>query len=236
MKPGFWSVMLGAGAVAGLGLWGRKKWIGEAKKRSLDSTDRIASAASLAQKFIQAFHESGIWGTGAGTDEKLVFETLYAIPDRETWQAVRVEYFKQRERKASLSTDLQSELRPEEQDVAQAITHAYQPARYRESRFERGRDSYLTAWSRMLHWSLKLFDPWFWGGIEWPTIRRVLRDLPGVGDVMDLRHRYRELFDEDLLEHLSDELSGEQLTEMKTILMNKADAKGKSFSEVLRGG
>ncbi len=223
--------------LGGVTLWLTRKQIRNLlRNRTLKGIDKDGTPQDLADDLDVAMNESGPFGLGIGTDVARIISTLSRIPHRDFWEDVQKMY-KNLEKGDHLWNDLKGELTPEEQEMVKAMIEAL-PETARKAR-KRDPEFYdtqmLAAWAHRAHWALKLYNPYLSGVIDEAQLLKVFEEIPVVKAIPDLNQEYLKIFKESLYSHLLDELSDEDFEKLKTKMMNKPDAKGKSFFDVARG-
>lgn len=199
------------------------------KDKAFNQSDVGGSPGDVARQLDQAFTWS--W-TNGHTDEPAIIKAISEVPDRATWEKVKSAYKKKYG--SNLIEDLERDLEGEEHDTVQAVIDTFgQPV---------GSRYHLKAWARLLNFWLNYgiivnvlnpFALFASPGLD-PTyqerVYQVMRSVPRLALVPGILQAHLDEFGQSLLDLMDRRLSDAQWHTVKTILMNKPDAHGKSFN------
>jgi len=233
MQPVFKYLIIG-GVVLGGGFLGRKWILAAMEDASFDSADQGGSPGNIAIRLDQAF----TWSLSTGnTDEEEIVRTVEAIRDKKTWEASKKAYSRQRGG-SNLIADLQRDLDSEEYNTVQYIIDGIGApmgtAKYR-------------SWAARVHfWMDRGVERNIWFNPTWvfesPKLQpeyeerlfQILREIPQVAFLPAVLSTYKTLYSQSLAELLTKSLTKEHWATVRSIVMNKPDARGKQLHELFR--
>lgn len=199
------------------------------KDQAFNNSDVGGSPGDVARQLDQAFTWS--W-TNGNTDEPAIIKAISEVPDRATWEKVKSAYKKKYG--SNLIEDLERDLDGEEHNTVQAVIDTFgQPI---------GSSYHLKAWARLLNFWLNygiivnIANPFAWfssPGLDpdyEERVYQVMRKVPRLSLIPGILQAHLNEFGTSLLNLMDRRLSDAQWHSVKTILMNKSDAYGKSFN------
>lgn len=194
----------------------------------LDQSQKPGSAADFAVTLRKAMEWSSSTG---GTDEELLFSTLALISSPTQWNQTKSKF--QQLTGKSLIAELDADLDAWESEVARSIYQVNVP----ESSETEGKRMMrkLIAWSDRLAWWLARGKPWYGSEVSMYYAGKALECFEEVSHARFLpilsqlhHHKYGETLINLLLLRLPEEAWGQ----LRRIINNKPDAKGKSLKEL----
>jgi hypothetical protein len=219
---------------AGIGLFVVGKVVRNARyNKALAKTDDTADPAYFAQRILEAFNPDSPFGWG--TDEVQLRKTIQAVPHRKFWDQVKVEYHKL-SRGRNLLRDLESELsRTEKREISLILSQLPKDAREAANH-----DPRQVTTAKLQAWAMRIkaaadyeYGPLWPYGTDEDAIYAVLDELPTAATLCALDRIYRRLYHKSVFRELTDELDSSELARVYRIIMNKPDAYGKSFHEII---
>lgn len=186
-----------------------------------------------AQQFYNAFFE--VEPFGWGTDVELIRETLQAIPHQAFFDQVKTAYLNLTKRTRHLLDDLRDELTVEEWNEIRQIIQLLPQNQREANQLQPGQYStrHLEAWAIRIRSAANYETSFLWPfGTDEAAIYAVLRELPSLEAFCRLNQHYFQKYSKTVIQEILDELGGDDLARALTILKQKSDAKGKTYSQI----
>lgn len=200
---------------------------------TLNKTDDPNTPEYYAQRLYQGINPDSPFGLG--TDKEIIRATISAIPHRKFWEQVKSAYRKMT-KGGNLMDDLAGDLsRTEKRDVDMILAvmpkDAKEAQNYDPSVVTPAR---LAAWATRINAASEHESSWLWPyGTDEEAVYAVLRELPSALAACQLDRTYQSMFGKGMFTELNDELDYSELQSAYGIIMQKPDARGKSFIQVI---
>jgi hypothetical protein len=206
------TVVLGAAFFIGRSVIRKARANTEEKKTYEDG-----NPATYAKQIKMAFENDMWWGWG--TDEEALRKVVIGIPSKEEFRKVINSYQKLYAR--SMMADMQDELTTSEYNEILAIIAA-KPERYKSGQLPVISTVQYQSWAKRLR---AAFEVNTWGilpyGTDEDAIKAVFLEIPSKTAFQETARTYNNLYGDDLISDLKDELEIDELAEMNAILEKK---------------
>jgi hypothetical protein len=214
-------------------LIGRSIMRGAKYKASFNKTDDPTTPEYHAQRLYQGMNPDSPFGVG--TDKEIIRATISSVPHRKFWESVKDAY-RRMTKGGNLMDDLASDLsRTEKRDIDMILSvmprdakeaKDYDPSVVTQPRLE--------AWATRINAASQHESSWLWPyGTDEEAVYAVLRELPSALAACQVDRTYLQLFGKGMFTELNDELDSAELQTAYQIIMQKPDAQGKSFIQVI---
>lgn len=187
-------------------------------KNEQRKTATEGNPADYAQRLKMAF-ENDNW-LGWGTDEAAIREVLTDIPSRDVFARVMSSYQKLYHR--SLMLDLKDDLSTSEYNEMLAIINSKPEKITKNYKPVVGEQQYK-GWAKRLKAAFQETNWLIFGGTDEAAVKAVFMEFPTQSALMETAKAYKDLYGDDLMYDLKDELTFGEFISMMSILKSKPE-------------